>query len=79
MSQSKPDAAADVRFVTTASAANYLGLSVSMLNKLRLTGEGPEFHKFGKSVRYRRDQLDDWAVKCRRKSTSDEGASHGPL
>jgi hypothetical protein len=34
----------------------------STLAKLRSVGGGPSFHKFGRSVLYPRDSLDDWAL-----------------
>ena len=47
-------------------AAAYLGVSLSFLNKARSEGApgdrtpGPEFVKLGKSVLYRRSDLDAW-------------------
>jgi excisionase family DNA binding protein len=61
--------------LTTKEAAKYLGLSVSTLNKLRLTGEGPAYFKLGRSVRYRLSDLDIWVEKRRRASTSDRGVT----
>ena len=37
-----------------------------------MTGAGPAFHRVGKRVRYRRDDLDVWANK-RRATTTVEG------
>jgi hypothetical protein len=50
-----------------------LNLSSSTLNKLRLTGGGPQFVKLGVSVRYRLDDLDTWVAAQLRRSTSDAG------
>ena len=58
-------------FVNTFGAASYLGLSVSTLNKLRLTGSGPRYYKLGRAVRYRIADLDEWAEQRRTTSTSD--------
>ena len=60
-------------FFTTVEAARYLGLSHRTLKRYRVTGEGPVYHRFGGRVRYRRDDLDDWAAKRRRVSTVDDG------
>ncbi len=53
-------------------AAKYLGLSVSMLNKWRVTGEGPKFIKLGRAVAYRISDLHDWLERQAKKSTSQE-------
>jgi excisionase family DNA binding protein len=42
-------------------AAAYLRLSKSTLAKMRLSGTGPRYQKFGRAVRYRRRDLDAWA------------------
>jgi hypothetical protein len=58
----------------TASAAKKLGdISPRTLEKWRLTGDGPEFRKFGKTVRYAETDLERWAEAQRRTSTSDGG------
>ena len=36
----------------TKNAANYIGVSDSLLNKLRQTGDGPKYCKVGKKVIY---------------------------
>ncbi len=55
------------------SAAAYIGLSVQRLAKLRLEGGGPKFVKVGRSVLYRREDLDTFLQSRIRKSTSDQG------
>jgi excisionase family DNA binding protein len=60
-------------FVDTGAIARRLGVSVSYLDKMRLTGDGPPFYKFGRSVRYRISEVDEWAEQRRRISTSDAG------
>lgn len=52
-------------------AANYLGLSSSTLNKLRVFGGGPIFLKLGRRVVYDKTDLDAWLAHRRRRSTSD--------
>ena len=54
----------------TPGAATYLGLGKSTLDKLRLTGGGPVFSKFGRRVVYDPDDLDAWSAQLRRTSTS---------
>lgn len=55
----------------TEDAASYLGLSPSLLNKLRLTGGGPQFLRLaGRAIRYRRADLDAWVDASAVASTS---------
>lgn len=58
------------RTLRTDGAARYVGLSVSTLEKLRLTGDGPEYIKLGRTVLYKPEDLDAWIDGNRRKSTS---------
>ncbi|WIY27583.1 helix-turn-helix domain-containing protein [Parasedimentitalea psychrophila] len=57
-------------FIDETRAADFLCQSVRTLQKWRVTGFGPSFYKPGRSVRYRRRDLRDWAESRRRKSTS---------
>ena len=57
--------------MTVVEAANYLRLSVSHLNKLRVRGGGPKYFKFGRRVVYGRADLDYWAELSSRRSTAD--------
>ena len=50
-------------YLTTAEAALYLGLPARTLQRYRIAGEGPAFHRFGGRVRYRRSDLDAWAAE----------------
>jgi predicted DNA-binding transcriptional regulator AlpA len=62
------------RILRTPQAAEYVGLSPSTLEKFRLSGQGPIYHKSGpKIVVYYPDDLDSWLHARRRKSTSDRG------
>jgi predicted DNA-binding transcriptional regulator AlpA len=54
-----------------AAAAEYLGLSVSTLTKMRMRGDGPTFVKLGRSVGYIPDDLNIWRNDRRRRSTHD--------
>ena len=60
-------------YMGTREAAAVLRLSPRTLDRYRVTGEGPAFHKFGTCIRYARADLDDWAAERRRTSTSDDG------
>lgn len=55
----------------TKFAATYLAVSTSMLEKLRVFGGGPHFHKVGSRVVYDRHDLDGWLATRKRRSTSD--------
>ena len=57
-------------FIDETRAADFLCQSVRTLQKWRVTGFGPSFYKPGRSVRYRRRDLRDWAKSRRRKNTS---------
>lgn len=54
-------------------AAIYLSLSVQRLARLRLVGGGPAFVRAGRSILYRREDLDAFLHVNRRRSTSDIG------
>jgi predicted DNA-binding transcriptional regulator AlpA len=61
------------QYLRTPDCAEYCGLAVSTLEKLRLTGGGPVFIKRGRTVLYGRADLDTWLDGLRRRSTSDRG------
>ena len=65
--------------MTPAEAATCLRLSKSTLDKLRLTGGGPIYAKFGRRVVYRSQDLLAWFQENRRTSTSDlmQEVDHG--
>ena len=52
-------------YVGTREAAHLLGISPRTLDRYRISGEGPVFHKFGKRVCYARTDLEDWAAARR--------------
>jgi len=58
------------QFVDVNGAAKILNISPSFLNKLRMTGNGPAFAKFGFHVRYSVEALLQWAESRTRASTS---------
>ena len=59
------------RWLRTEEAAAYVGLSKSTLEKLRVTGGGPEYAALGRVVVYRIEDLDAWVFAHKRRSTSD--------
>jgi excisionase family DNA binding protein len=63
------------RLLRPNEAAEFLGLGHSTLAKLRVSGGGPAFRKFGRSVRYSREDLQRWADERSRRSTSETRAS----
>ena len=60
-----------IEVLTEKEAARYIGMSRSFLSQDRMNGyrdgrtKGPHFLKLGKSVRYRKDDLDSWLMKNR--------------
>ena len=62
-------------YLGTREAAEFLQLSRKTLDRYRVSGEGPVFHKFGRRVRYARSDLEAWAAARRRTSTCDDGST----
>lgn len=62
-------------FIDERKAADFLCQSVRTIQKWRVTGYGPKFYKSGRSVRYRRRDLLDWAEGRRHGSTSSYNAA----
>lgn len=58
-------------YLKTPEAADLVCLSVPTLERLRLRGDGPRFVKAGKSVIYRRADLDAWLASRLVRSTSE--------
>ncbi len=52
-------------------AADYVGVSKSMLEKLRTAGGGPRFMKVGRRVVYDSADLDRWIESKKQASTAD--------
>jgi hypothetical protein len=71
--------AGPIHFVDTEAAARYLALEAHTLECYRSLGGGPEFHKFGKRVRYAVEDLDAWAASCRRVTTSTPASGSHPI
>ena len=65
-------------YLRTADAAEYIGLSSSLLEKLRCNGGGPVFRRLGqRRVVYAREDLDRWVSENGRTSTADADARRG--
>ena len=62
-------------FLRTTAAAKFLGVSPRYLESLRVKGGGPVFYRLGnrRCVRYKFEDLADWAEEGRSLSTSDQG------
>jgi len=60
-------------FASQKTIAAFLGLSERTLERLRLEGRGPAFHKFGRRVMYHWRDVLAWVDAQRRTSTSDRG------
>jgi predicted DNA-binding transcriptional regulator AlpA len=60
-------------FLDQTAAADLLGLSPRTLERFRLEGTGPPFHKFGRRVRYALSDIEEWASAQKRTSTSQSG------
>lgn len=55
-----------IEVLTEKEAAKYIGMSRSFLSQDRINGyrenrtQGPRFMKLGRSIRYQKNDLDDW-------------------
>lgn len=65
------------RFLRTPEAARFLGLSDRTLEKHRTYGTGPAYRKLGGRVVYALEDLQTWADRGTKTSTSDPG--HGTV
>lgn len=57
------------------AAAPLVGMTVSTLQKKRVTGDGPPYVKMGRSVRYRPEDLEQYVAERIRSSTSQRAAA----
>lgn len=55
------------RYFNTKHAADYLTISPSTLNRMRVSGEGPRYAKAGRRVIYAPTDLDAW-VEARKQT-----------
>jgi len=74
---SDPQPAMPPRFLRTVEAARFLGLSGRTLEKHRCYGTGPAYRKIGGRVVYALSDLQAWADRGLKSSTSDPG--HGTV
>ena len=56
--------------LSTKQVAKYYGVSPRTLEAWRITGQGPQFCKIGKLVRYDQSAIDAWANSNQRNNTS---------
>ena len=61
------------RYLRTPEAARFLGLSGRTLEKQRTYGTGPVYRKLGGRIVYALEDLQAWADRGTRRSTSDPG------
>jgi predicted DNA-binding transcriptional regulator AlpA len=61
------------RYLRTPEAARFLGLSHRTLEKHRTYGTGPTYRKIGGRVVYALEDLQAWAERGSKTSTSDPG------
>jgi len=66
------------RFLRTPEAARFLGLSGRTLEKHRTYGTGPTYRKIGGRVVYSLVDLQSWADRGAKSSTSDPGVGVHP-
>jgi hypothetical protein len=69
-SESRPSLGPRLR---TPAAAHYLGIADSTLEKMRVSGTGPEFEIVGKAVVYSIPALEEYLAQRRARSTSETG------
>ena len=65
------DGTTQFQFLNTREAAAYLGVSTSLLEKMRVRGDGPQYAKLGARVIYTREDLDALVRQRRVRSTSE--------
>lgn len=58
-------------FLTVEEAARYLRLKKRTLDNMRWMGTGPKFRKHGGRIFYHLDDLKEWSLNSRRRSTSE--------
>ena len=58
-------------FLNTEQAAFYLGLSPRKLRALRSNGQGPQFRRHSRYVRYHIDDLDRWSSDVATRAIGD--------
>lgn len=61
--------------LSTRDAACFLGVSASMLAKLRISNGGPIFSKLGRRVVYDIIDLEEWSASRKRRHTSERSST----
>ena len=61
----------EAHYFNTKHAADYLCLSPSTLNRMRVTGNGPAYAKTGRRVIYAPADLDAWVAARKRTFTGE--------
>lgn len=56
---------------TPAETSKFLKISKHKLMRMRQTGEGPPFSRFGKAIRYERQEVIQWIAVLRQKSNAN--------
>lgn len=69
-----PNPSPPSRYLRTPEAARHLSLSPRTLEKHRCYGTGPTYRRLGGRVVYSLDDLEAWAARGTRHSTSDPGS-----
>jgi predicted site-specific integrase-resolvase len=57
-------------YITETQLSNHLNISVRTLQQWRVRGDGPPFTKLSRSVRYKKQSVQDWLDQQERTSTS---------
>lgn len=65
-------------FLNTKDAAEYLNIKRNTLEVWRIKAGGPDFCKFGRTVRYRKQDLDKFIEQSLVKSTSQRAQNPRP-
>lgn len=66
------------KYLRVPQAAEYCGVSKSLLDKLRCYGGGPAYAKLGASVIYNTDDLDAWVAARRIEPANDNQRAARP-
>ena len=62
--------------IDTPSVSQLTGVPICTLTTWRCRGGGPQFLKYGKTVRYRRRAVLGWMAKCEAPYIDRDGAIH---
>lgn len=53
------------KFLCTKALSREVGMSSSFFEKMRVRRDGPPWHKIGRRVVYRKDDVERWLDECR--------------